>query len=111
MKDTLIISLNGCESLLLNSFNIVVGMLLGPIALFSFMQLIKDYMSAGVVGPGWYPGIVRNTGIHGNDRKFHRKIWCHKTVRIQFLVDSRLSNKLCGKNRKPANAGNQQTAF
>ena len=50
MEDTLIISLNGSESSVLNSFNIFVGMLLGPIALFGIMQLIKDSMSAGVVG-------------------------------------------------------------
>ena len=34
----------------MNSFNIFVGMLLGPIALFALIQLIKDSMSAGVVG-------------------------------------------------------------
>ena len=33
-----------------NSFNIFVGMLLGPIALFGLMQLVKDSMSAGVAG-------------------------------------------------------------
>ena len=33
-----------------NSFNIFVGMLLGPIALFHLMQLVKDSMSAGVAG-------------------------------------------------------------
>ena len=37
LKDTLIISLNGSESSVLNSFNILVGMLLGPIALFGLM--------------------------------------------------------------------------
>ena len=50
LKDTLITSLNGSESSVLNSFNIFVGMLLGTIALFGLMQLIRDYMSAGVVG-------------------------------------------------------------
>ena len=50
LKDTLIISLNGSESSVLNSFNIFVGILLGPIALFGLMQLIKNSMSAGVVG-------------------------------------------------------------
>ena len=50
LKDTLIISLNGSESSLLNSFNILVGMLLGPIALFGLIQLIRDSMSAGVAG-------------------------------------------------------------
>ena len=50
LKDTLIISLNGSESSHLNSFNILVGMLLGQIALFGLMQLIRDSMSAGVVG-------------------------------------------------------------
>ena len=50
LKDTLIISLDGSESSRLNSFNILVGMLLGPIALFGLMQLIRDSMSAGVVG-------------------------------------------------------------
>ena len=33
----------------MNSFNIFVGMLLGSIALFGLMQLIKDSMSARVV--------------------------------------------------------------
>ena len=33
----------------MNFFNIFVGMLLGPIALFGLIQLIKDSMSAGVV--------------------------------------------------------------
>ena len=50
LKDTLIISLNGSESSVLNSFNIFVGMLLGLIALFGLMQLIRDSMSAEVVG-------------------------------------------------------------
>ena len=45
--DTLIISLNGSESSVLSSFNIFVGMLLGPIALFGLIQLIRDSMSAG----------------------------------------------------------------
>ena len=49
-KDTLIISLNGSEGSVLNSFNIFVGILLGPIDLFGLMQLIKDSMSAGIVG-------------------------------------------------------------
>ena len=39
LKDILIISLNGSESSVLNSFNIFVGMLLGPIVLFGLMQL------------------------------------------------------------------------
>ena len=47
LKDTLIISLNGSESSVLSSFNIFVGMLLGPIALFGLIQLIRDSMSAG----------------------------------------------------------------
>ena len=42
LKDTLIISLNGSESSVLNSLNIFVGMLLGSIALFVLMQLIRD---------------------------------------------------------------------
>ena len=50
LKDTLIISLNGSESPVLNSFSIFVGILLGPVALFGLMQLIRDSMSAGVVG-------------------------------------------------------------
>ena len=50
LKDTLIVSLNGSESSVLNSFNIFVVMLLEQIALFSLMQLIKDSISAGVVG-------------------------------------------------------------
>ena len=50
LKDTLIISLNGSESSVLNSFNIFVGMLLGPIALLDLMQFIRDSASAGVVG-------------------------------------------------------------
>ena len=50
LKDTLIISLNGSESSVLNSFIIFVGMLLGPIALFGLMQLITDSMSAGSQG-------------------------------------------------------------
>ena len=48
MKGILI--LNGSESSVLNSFNIFVGMLLGPIALFGLMQLIRNSASAGVVG-------------------------------------------------------------
>ena len=40
IKNTLIMSLNGSESSVLNSSKIFVGMLLGPI----------DSMSAGVVG-------------------------------------------------------------
>ena len=47
LKDTLIILLNGSESSVLSSFNIFVGMLLGPIALFGLIQLIRDSMSAG----------------------------------------------------------------
>ena len=50
LEDTLIISLNGSENSVLNSFNIFVGMLLGPIALFGLMQLIRDSMCTGVVG-------------------------------------------------------------
>ena len=50
LKDTLIISLNGSESSVLNSFNIFVGMLLGPVALLGLMQLIRDSTSAGGVG-------------------------------------------------------------
>ena len=50
LEDTLIISLNGSESSVLNSFNTFVGMLLGPIALFGLMQLIKAYMSARAAG-------------------------------------------------------------
>ena len=50
LKDTLIISLNGSESSVLNSFNIFVGMLLGPIALLDLMQFIRDFTSAGAVG-------------------------------------------------------------
>ena len=50
LKDALIISLNGYESSVLNYFNIYVGMLLGPIALFDLMQLIRYSMSAGVAG-------------------------------------------------------------
>ena len=50
LKDTLIISLNGSESSVLNSFNIFVGMLLGPVALLVLMQLIRDSTSAGVAG-------------------------------------------------------------
>ena len=55
LKDTLIVSLNGSENSVLNSFNIYAGMLLGPIALFGLMQLkqnfnaSKVYVSAGVV--------------------------------------------------------------
>ena len=45
LKDTLIISLNGSESSVLNSLNIFVGMLLGSIALFVLMQLIRDSLS------------------------------------------------------------------
>ena len=45
----LIRSFNGSEISVLNSFNIFVGMLLGSIALFGLMQLIKDSMSARVV--------------------------------------------------------------
>ena len=45
LKDTLIISLNGSESSVLNSLNIFVGMLLGSIALFALMQLIRDSLS------------------------------------------------------------------
>ena len=42
-------SLNGSESSVLNSFNVFVDidMLLWPMDLFSFMQLIKNSMSAG----------------------------------------------------------------
>ena len=50
LKDTLIISLNGSESSVLNYFNIFVGMLLKSIALFGLLQLLKDSLSAGVVG-------------------------------------------------------------
>ena len=52
LKDTLIISLNGSRSSVLNYFNIFLDMLLGLIALFGSMQLIKYSMSAGVVGEG-----------------------------------------------------------
>ena len=50
LKDTLIISLNSSESSVWSSFNIFVCMLLERRALFSLMQLIKNSMSAGVVG-------------------------------------------------------------
>ena len=50
LKDILIKSLNGSESSVFNYFNIFVGMLLRPIALFGLIQLIRDSMSAGVVG-------------------------------------------------------------
>ena len=45
LKDTLIISLNGSDISVFNSFNVFVGMLLGLIALFGLMQLIKDCWS------------------------------------------------------------------
>ena len=45
LKDTLIISLNGSESSVLNSLNIFVGILLGSIALFVLMQLNRDSLS------------------------------------------------------------------
>ena len=50
LKDKLVISLNGSKSSVLNSFNIFIGMLLGPIDLLDLMQLIRDFTSAGVVG-------------------------------------------------------------
>ena len=50
LKDTYIISLNGSESSILNFFNVLVGMLLGPIALLHLMQLIRDSTFPGVVG-------------------------------------------------------------
>ena len=50
LKDTLIISLNGSESSVWNYFNIFVAMLLQSIALFGLLQLLKDSLSAGVVG-------------------------------------------------------------
>ena len=34
----------------MNSFNVFVGMLLGQIVLFSLRQLIRNFMSVGVVG-------------------------------------------------------------
>ena len=34
------------------------------------------------------------------------KISLQKTLRIKFSVDSGFSNELCGKKRKPGNAGN-----
>ena len=52
LKDTLIISLNGSESSVLNSFNIFVDMLLGSVALLDLIQFIRDSSSAGVVGEG-----------------------------------------------------------
>ena len=39
------------------------------------------------------------------------KILLQKTLRIKFFVDSRFSNELYGKKRKPGNARNQQKAF
>ena len=42
LKDTLIKSLNCSESSAWNYVNTFVGMLLGPIALFGLMQVIKD---------------------------------------------------------------------
>lgn len=50
LKDILIISHNGSRSSVLSSFNIVAGMLQGPIALFGLMKLIRDSTSAEVVG-------------------------------------------------------------
>ena len=49
LKDMLIISHNGSASSVVSSFNIFVDMLLGPIALFGLMRLIRDASSAKVV--------------------------------------------------------------
>ena len=69
-------------------------------------------------GPGRFPGIAGNAGIHGNDGKFHEshkilnqistninelclgKISRQKAVRIKFSVDSVFSNMFYGKKTK-----------
>ena len=40
-----------------------------------------------------------------------RKISLQKTLRTKFSVDSRFSNELCGKKRKPRDAGNEPKVF
>ena len=82
-----------------------------------------------MIWPGRFCGIAGNAGNHGNDRKIHKrdqtlnqtkrninklcsgKISLQKTVRINFSVDSGFLTVLCGRKRKPENAGNQQKAF
>ena len=50
LKDIFIISVNGSESSILNSFNTFLGILVGLIALFHLMHLSGDSVSVGVVG-------------------------------------------------------------
>ena len=50
MEDTLVISLDGSESSVLNSFNILFGILLERIALLGLVQLIRDSLSAELLG-------------------------------------------------------------
>ena len=50
LKDKFIISLKGFENLFLNNSKILVGILLGPLALFVFIDFIRTSMSSGRVG-------------------------------------------------------------
>ena len=49
LKDIFII-FKGFENSFLNSFKIFVGILLGPLALFVFSELVSSSMSSGIVG-------------------------------------------------------------
>ena len=50
LKDRFIISLKGFENSFLNNFKILVGILLGPLALFVYIELVRLSMSSGRVG-------------------------------------------------------------
>ena len=62
-KDTLIILLHGTESSVFNSFNTFVIILLGPIALFDWIQLVGGSMSAGDVQEKKIVSSIKSEGI------------------------------------------------
>ena len=93
------------------------------------MGILSNGFESGEVALKGFPGIVGNAENHRNSREFHKsdqtlnqtkgdidklrlgKISLQKTVKTKISVDSRFSNVLYGKKRKPGNAGNQQKAF
>ena len=90
------------------------------------MGILNNGFGSGEVTLKGFPGNAEN---HRNSKKFHKsdqtlnqtkgdidklrlgKISLQKTVKTKISVDSRFSNVLYGKKRKPGNAGNQQKAF